>query len=117
MSFPAIGAVVTFESDADSLALGLPKPVDFSAPLDRRLCVCGTVLEVRPMDPVHPGNVPTAAVVVRGRTGKEVTIDGAGCLLKVHATWAEALAEVKRCNGSKPAALPVRPVGPKKANR
>lgn len=108
MSFPAVGSIVTFESDADSLALGVPKPVDFSAPLDRRLCVCGTVVAVKPMAPTGPGKVPTAAVTVRGRTGKEVVIDGAACLLKVWGTWGEAIAETKRCNRSTPAPLPAR---------
>jgi hypothetical protein len=107
MSFPPLKSIVTFESDAASLAMGVPSPVDFSKPLDRRLCVCGTVVAVRPMEPSGPGKVPSAAVTVEGRTKKRVTIDGAGCLLKVWSTWAEALAEVKRCNGTTPAALPV----------
>lgn len=106
MNFPPIGGIVTFESDAASLALGVPSPVDFNAPLDRRVCVCGTVVAVQPMTPTGSGKVPTAAVTVRGRTGREVTIDGAACLLKVWPTWAEALAELARCNRSKPRGLP-----------
>ena len=104
--FPPLGAVVTFEADRAALELGAPVPVRYDHPLDRLVCVAGTVVEVKPMEPHGAGKVPTVAVTIECRTKKRVTIDGAGCYLRVWPGWTEALAEVARCNGSTTAHSP-----------
>lgn len=104
--FPPIGSICTFTCERGSLELGVPTPYAPGSPKDRRTTACGTVVEVKPMEPYGPGKIPTAAVTVEGRTKKRVTIDGAGCDLKVWASWSEALAEVKRLNGTTATASP-----------
>lgn len=78
--------IVSFLANPSSVALGLPV-------CDSKDKVCvftGTVVGVAPMEPHGPGKVPTAAVKVRGQSGKVVTVDGAGVYLREHATLEEA---------------------------
>lgn len=104
-AFPPLGAIVSFECDRASLEIGMPSPYDWTHPMDKRVAACGKVVAVAPMQPHGPGKIPTAAVTIEGRTGKRVTIDGAGCRLKVWPGWTEAVAHVQSFNRSTPPGL------------
>lgn len=101
--FPPLGAIVSFQASPDSMALLVPA----QEPGKPLRAFCGEVVTVKPMQHYQPGNIPTAAVVCRGRTGRQVTIDGVACDLRVHESWAEALAACEAFNRSTAAALPV----------
>lgn len=78
--------IVSFVANPDSVALGLP----LCDTTKKMAMFFGTVVGVAPMQPHGKGKVPTAAVTVRGKTGRKVTIDGAACYLAEHASFAEA---------------------------
>lgn len=98
--FPPVGAWVTFTCGRDSLALGVPTPVDsVFDPVAQT--VAGKVVSVKPMAPFGPGKIPTAAVTIKGRSGKVVTIDGAAMRLKVWDSEEQALAAINRTNAAR----------------
>lgn len=84
--WPAIGQIVSFFANPDSMALALPA-CDTTKPL--RL-FCGTVTDVGDMQSHGAGKIPTKAVTIRGRKGTSVTIDGAACYLRDHPSFTEA---------------------------
>lgn len=95
--FPPKGAIVTFVSARGSLELGVPVPVD-SVFDPKAVMAAGTVVNVKPMEPFGPGKIPTAAVTIKGRSGKTVTVDGVACRVEARDTWDEALAACQAFN-------------------
>jgi len=51
----------------------------------------GAVVSITPLPPTERGNLPTAAVLVRGRSGKEATIDFTECRTQVFEHWKAAM--------------------------
>lgn len=94
-AFPQLGDICTFAVTNESMALGLPSLEPAGAKL---VTFAGEVVKVSPMVPFGPGKIPTAAVTVKGRTGRTVVIDGAACDLRVWKTWDAALKATKEAN-------------------
>jgi hypothetical protein len=89
-----VGAIVTFDVTAESLALGLP-----AQEAGKRLRrFVGEVVDNQPMQPFGPGAIPTRAVSIRGKTGKTVTVDGVAVDLKEWSGWTSANAACKDFN-------------------
>lgn len=61
---------------------GVPKP---------RSAIVGVVVSVAPLPPSEPGSVPTAALTIRGRSGKELVVSITDHYCSPFPTWAEAI--------------------------
>lgn len=82
-----MGRWISFLVEPGSAGMLVPNP--------GRARACGEVIGVKPMANCQPGNVPTAAVTVRGRSGRTMVVDFSACFARVHATQAEAVAATK----------------------
>lgn len=51
----------------------------------------GQVVSVTPLPPTERGNLPTASVLVQGRSGKQMTINFTETRARVFDTWRDAL--------------------------
>jgi hypothetical protein len=81
-----------------------PGSAGMLVPVPGRARVCGEVIAVKPMANCQPGNVPTAAVTVRGRSGKTMVIDFSASFARVHGDQAAA---VLACTPRDPALPPL----------
>jgi len=87
------GTIVSFQADPASMALLVPTAGSVR--------FCGEVIETKPIVPFGPGKIPNVCCKVRGKTGKEVSIDFVGLFGAVHESWKEAEASVKEANRKK----------------
>lgn len=81
----ANGVWITAYADPSSVALLLPVP--------GAKRICGQVVKCLELPNFQPGNIPTCAVTIKGRTGKTMTLDFTACYGKTHESKAEAIAE------------------------
>lgn len=75
-----VGRIVSFTANPDSISGCLPS--------ENQVRYCGAVLRVEAA-PDYKG-LPTCLATVRGRSGKQTTINFTECYAMLHDSWAEA---------------------------
>lgn len=70
-----------------------PASVAFLLPVPGAQRICGQVVACKELPPFEPGAIPTCAVTIKGRTGKQMVLDFTACYGKTHESKAEAIAE------------------------
>lgn len=70
-----------------------PEAVRGCLPLPSARRIAGQVIGCKPLPHFQPGNIPTCAVTIRGRSGRTATLDFTACYGTVHASQAGAIAE------------------------
>lgn len=81
----ANGVWITAYADASSVALLVPVP--------GAKRIAGQVVKCLELPNFQPGNIPTCCVTIKGRTGKQMSLDFTACYGKTHESKAEAIAE------------------------
>lgn len=90
MSLPKQGDWISFYADLGS--------VELCCPVNGKARVCGQVIGIKPL--TRTDKIPSAALTVRGRSGRTATIDMVEHYVTEHASQAEAV------NACKPASPP-----------